>query len=88
MHDDAISREKIRCGAYFIKNEKKKIYLICAMKKPCLLCIGFVRENSKLNLLLEIVESLGAEEVIHLKSDQVESWENCHSYYENLLKQI
>ena len=58
------------------------------MKKPCLLCIDFVRENSKLNLLLELVESLGAEEVIHLKSDQVESCENCYSYYENLLKQI
>ena len=61
MQDDALSTEKIRCGTSIIKNEKKEENLsnLCNEKAiPALywLCKEEVA-HSKLNLLLELVES-------------------------------
>ena len=71
MHCDAISTEKIRCGTYFTKNEKKEGNLSNlsyekAMSTLYWLCKDEVA-HSKLNSLLELVESLGVEEVTHFK---------------------
>ena len=71
VHCDAISTEKIRCGTYFTKNEKKEGNLSNlsyekAMSTLYWLCKDEVA-HSKLNSLLELVESLGVEEVTHFK---------------------
>ena len=71
LHADAISAEKIRCGTYFIENEKKEEHLsnLCnekVMSTFYWLCKDEVA-HSKLNSLLELVESLGVEEVAHFK---------------------
>ena len=71
MHDAAILAEKIRCGTYFIENEKKEENLsnLCNEKVISTLYWLCKEEvaHSKLNSLLELVESLGVEEVSHFK---------------------
>ena len=45
MHDDAISTGKMRCGTYFIENEKKGENLSNLCNEKVMLCIGFARKK-------------------------------------------
>ena len=67
MDDYAISIEKIRCGTYFIENEKKEgnLSTLCNEKVMSTLYWLYKEEvaHSKLNSLLGLLESLRVEEV-------------------------
>ena len=69
MHDGAISTEKIRCETYFTENGKGEEKLSCLFKgkmMSALYCLDKEEvAHSKLNSLLELVESLGVKEVAH-----------------------
>ena len=71
MHDDAIATEKVRCQTYFIENEKKEKNLSNLCNEKVMSALYWLPKeevgHSKLNSLLEPVESLGVEEVAHIK---------------------
>ena len=91
MHGDAISREKLRCGTYFIENEKKKGNLssLCNEKvMSAFYCLWKEEEaHSKLNSLLQLLESLWKEKVATFKKRSIRSYLGSH-VEENLIKRF
>ena len=75
MHGDAIWREKLRCGTYFIENEKKKGNLssLCNGKVMSAFYWLWKEEeaHSKLNSLLQLLESLWKEKVATFKKRSI-----------------
>ena len=69
MHKDAVTTELAEYDSYFVEKERKKNYYKQVTKKSSLLYTGFVnkRFHIKLNSLLEMLESLGIEEVKQFK---------------------
>ena len=67
MHTDAIATERAKHGTYFVEKEKEEETLLstCNKKVPTSLYWLCKQEvaHSKLNSLLELLESLGVDEV-------------------------